>query len=95
MSPRSKERIASVLRERRARNELACFRSLYRLSLDNHANRFPVYGSGPLAIADWLEELAMYGNAGGIVDAEIAHQLSLAVENFYLVGLALNSKGKP
>jgi hypothetical protein len=45
-------------------------------------------------VADWLEELAVYGNAGRICDEEIAHQLSLAVENLYLVDLAINPKRK-
>jgi hypothetical protein len=42
-----------------------------------------------LAIADWLEELAVYGTARSPLDAEIAYQLSLVVENLYLVRLAL------
>jgi hypothetical protein len=42
-----------------------------------------------LAIADWLEELAVYGTARNPLDAEIAYQLSLVVENLYLVRLAL------
>lgn len=47
-------------------------------------------GDGPLAVAEWLEELAVYGNGRRICDPEIAYQLSLGIENFYLVDLALN-----
>ncbi len=43
-----------------------------------------------LALADWLEELAVYGEARNPLDSEIAYQLSLVVENLYLVRLALN-----
>jgi len=42
-----------------------------------------------LAIAAWLEELAVYGKARNPLDAEVAYQLSLVVENAYLVKLAL------
>jgi hypothetical protein len=42
-----------------------------------------------LALADWLEELAVYGTGRNPLDAEIAYQLSLAIENLYLVRLAL------
>ena len=42
-----------------------------------------------LAIADWLEELAVYGSARNLLDSEIAYQLSLVVENLYLLRLAL------
>lgn len=51
-----------------------------------------VCGAGPLAVAEWLEELAVYGNAQRICDQEIAYQLSLGIENFYLVGLALEPR---
>jgi hypothetical protein len=43
----------------------------------------------PLALADWLEELAVYGKARNPLDLEIAQQLSLAIENWYLVRLAI------
>ena len=49
-------------------------------------------GSGrplELAIADWLEELAVYGTARNLRDQEVAYQLSLVVENLYLVRGAL------
>jgi hypothetical protein len=54
--------------------------------------RLAVCGRRPeaLAIADWLEELAVYGAARNPLDAEIAYQLSLVVENSYLVKLALH-----
>ena len=38
----------------------------------------------PLALAEWLGELALYGNARSPLHLEIAHQLSLAIENWYL-----------
>jgi hypothetical protein len=52
---------------------------------------FAVCGGKPaeLAIADWLEELAVYGTARNPLDMEIAYQLSLIVENSYLVKLAI------
>jgi len=43
-----------------------------------------------LAMANWLEELAVFGAARNPLDAEISYQLSLVVENLYLVRLALN-----
>jgi hypothetical protein len=51
----------------------------------------PVCGGKPepLAAADWLEELAVYGTPRRICDQEIAYQLSLVIENWYLVRLAL------
>jgi NMD protein affecting ribosome stability and mRNA decay len=33
-----------------------------------------------VTLADWLEELAVYGTARNPLDLEIAHQLSLAIE---------------
>jgi len=42
-----------------------------------------------LAIADWLQDLAVYGTARNPLDAEIAYQLSVVIENAYLVKLAL------
>ena len=51
-------------------------------------------GSGPrrpleLTTADWLEELAVYGTARNLRDQELAYQLSLVIENLYLVRGAL------
>jgi hypothetical protein len=49
-------------------------------------------GSGrplELTTADWLEELAVYGTARNLRDQELAYQLSLAIENLYLVHGAL------
>ena len=43
-----------------------------------------------LALADWLEELAVYGLAQRPQSAETAYHLSLAIKNWYLVALALN-----
>lgn len=45
-----------------------------------------------LIVADWLEELAVYGTARRPQSAETAHQLSLAIENWYLVTLALKPR---
>ena len=43
-----------------------------------------------LALADWLEDLAVFGRPlRNPLDSEIAHQLSLAIENWYLVSSAL------
>jgi hypothetical protein len=44
----------------------------------------------PLALADWLEELAVFCTARHPRDSELANQMSLAVENCYLVCLALS-----
>jgi hypothetical protein len=44
-----------------------------------------------LAIADWLEELAVYATARRIQDAATSCHLSQAIGHWYLVGLALNS----
>jgi hypothetical protein len=51
-----------------------------------------VYGGQPkaLAIADSLEELAVYGTPRNPLDPEIAYQLSVAIENWYLVTLAIS-----
>jgi len=46
-----------------------------------------------LALADWLEELAVYGNAVHPQEAETAYQLSQAIENWYLVRVALRASG--
>jgi hypothetical protein len=46
-----------------------------------------------LALAEWLEELAVYGNALRPQDAETAYQLSQAIENWYLVRVALRASG--
>jgi hypothetical protein len=46
-----------------------------------------------LALAEWLEELAVYGNALPPKDAETAYQLSQAIENWYLVRVALCASG--
>src|SRR6202049_3238535 len=49
-------------------------------------------GSGrplELTTADWLEELAVYGTARNLRDQELAYQLSLVIENLYLVHWAL------
>jgi hypothetical protein len=48
-----------------------------------------------IATADWLEELAVYGTARNLRDQELAYQLSLAIENLYLVRLALRQSDKP
>ncbi|HXM22958.1 MAG TPA: hypothetical protein VN948_16990 [Terriglobales bacterium] len=48
-----------------------------------------------IATADWLEELAVYGTARNLRDQELAYQLSLAIENVYLVRLALRQGDKP
>jgi integrase len=48
-----------------------------------------------LATADWLEELAVYGSARNLRDQELAYQLGLAIENAYLVRLALRQSDKP
>jgi hypothetical protein len=48
-----------------------------------------------IATADWLEELAVYGTARNLRDQELAYQLSLALENVYLVRLALQWSEKP
>jgi hypothetical protein len=55
----------------------------------NHG--FPLYAgrTDPMLIADWLEEMAVYGIACNPLDSEIAYQLSLAIENWYLVTVAL------
>jgi hypothetical protein len=45
-----------------------------------------------IATADWLEELAVYGTARNLSDQELAYQLSLAIENLYLVRLALRKR---
>ena len=45
-----------------------------------------------IATADWLEELAVYGTARNLRDQELAYQLSLAIENLYLVRLALRQR---
>jgi hypothetical protein len=45
-----------------------------------------------LALVDWLEELAVYGTPRNPLDLEIAYQLSLAIENWYLVKLATESR---
>lgn len=55
-------------------------------------------GSGrplELAIVDWLEELAVYGTARNLGAQELAYQLSLVIENAYLVRLALRQSDKP
>jgi len=44
-----------------------------------------------LVLADWLEELAVYGTARRPQSAETACQLSLVIKNWYLVKLALNN----
>ena len=51
----------------------------------------PMHSGHPvqLAVADWLQELAVFGSPRHPIDAELAHHLSLAVENWYLVQLAL------
>jgi hypothetical protein len=46
-----------------------------------------------LAVADWLEELAVYAMAGRFQDAETAYHLSQAIRYWYLVALALNLRG--
>lgn len=43
-----------------------------------------------LILADWLEELAVYGTARRPQSAETAYQLSVVIKNWYLVSLALN-----
>jgi hypothetical protein len=43
-----------------------------------------------LAVADWLEELAVYATATRFQDAETAYHLSQAIRHWYLVALALN-----
>lgn len=45
--------------------------------------------SGPLAAADWLEELALFGAARNVRDQEVAYQLAVAIENLYLARLVL------
>jgi hypothetical protein len=47
-----------------------------------------------IATADWLEELAVYGFTRNLRDQELAYQLSLAIENLYLVRLALRQSDK-
>jgi hypothetical protein len=42
-----------------------------------------------LALADWLEELAVYGTARRFQDAETAYHLSEAIKHWYLAALAL------
>ncbi|HKD01820.1 MAG TPA: hypothetical protein VKB77_05315 [Terriglobales bacterium] len=46
-----------------------------------------------LALAEWLEELAVYGSALRPQGAETAYQLSQAIENWYLVRVALRAPG--
>jgi hypothetical protein len=46
-----------------------------------------------LALAEWLEELAVYGNPRNPQDSETAWQLSQAIENWYLVRVALRASG--
>ena len=44
-----------------------------------------------LALAEWLEELAVCGNPRSPKDSETAWQLSQAIENWYLVQLAVRT----
>ena len=44
-----------------------------------------------LALADWLEDLAVYGTASRFQGAETAHHLSQAINHLYLVKLATES----
>jgi hypothetical protein len=44
-----------------------------------------------LALADWLEELAVYGTTTRFQDAETAQHLSQAINYLYLVKLATES----
>jgi hypothetical protein len=44
-----------------------------------------------VALADWLEELAVYGTARRFYDAETAQHLSQAINHLYLVKLATES----
>jgi hypothetical protein len=46
-----------------------------------------------VAVADWLEELAVYGTARRFYDAETAHHLSQAINHLYLIKLATESRG--
>jgi len=46
-----------------------------------------------LALAEWLEELAVYGNALRPQDAETAYQMSQVIENWHLVRVALRASG--
>jgi hypothetical protein len=64
---------------------------------DRSAQSFESRGSGSgrpleLAIADWLEELAVYGTARNLRAQELAYQLSLVIENAYLVHVALRRR---
>jgi len=45
-----------------------------------------------LTLADWLEDLAVYGTGRNPIDLEIGYQLSLAIKNRYLVREALRGK---
>ena len=45
-----------------------------------------------LALADWLEELAVCGTPRRFYDAETAHHLSQAIEYWRLVKLAIDRK---
>jgi hypothetical protein len=42
-------------------------------------------------MAEWLAELSVYGKALRPQDAETAYQLSQAIENWYLVRVALRA----
>jgi hypothetical protein len=44
---------------------------------------------GDLALADWLEELAIYGMPRRFQDSETAHHLSQLIRHHYIVALAL------
>ena len=46
-----------------------------------------------LALADWLEELAIYGTPRRFHDAETAHHLSQAIRHSYIVRLAIARHG--
>ena len=46
------------------------------------------------ALVDWLEELAIFGTPRSALDSELACQLSLAIENWYLVRLALSTRAR-
>jgi hypothetical protein len=61
---------------------------------DHSAQSLEGRGSGSarpleLALADWPEELAVFGTARNLRDQELAYQLSLIIENLYLVNGSL------
>jgi hypothetical protein len=48
-----------------------------------------VQNQDELALADWLDELAVYGTPWRCHDAETAYHLSQVIKHWYLVKLAI------